>query len=217
MTGIDALTGSTRTVRFGHPTPDIAAGAGRVLVGVSAGQTYEDRIDTLTGRVAKLLVQPYQLAGDDPAIDTSWLAFQVEAATCAKLLNYPDLAGPRGAQLQPEVAASMPALSPDHRTYTFTVRSGYRFSPPSNQLVTAATFRYSIERALSPKMGSHSPGSTIIGDIAGEAAYRAGRAQHISGLKVTGSSLAITLVKPSIDFLQRLAVPYFCPAPTAHR
>jgi ABC-type oligopeptide transport system substrate-binding subunit len=213
VTGIDALTGVTRTFRFGHPTPDLAAGDGRVLVGVSPGQTYEDRIDTLRGKVAKMLVQPYQLAGDDPAIDSTWLAYQVEYATCAKLLNYPDLAGTRGAQLRPEVAAAMPILTDDRRTYTFRVRPGYRFSPPSNQAVTAETFRHSIERALSPKLGNVLPGSRVIGDISGEAAYRAGTAQHISGLKAKGDTLTITLARPSADFLQRLATPIFCPVP----
>ena len=38
---------------------------------------------------------------------------QVLYATCAKLLNYPDSAGPAGAQLRPEVAAAMPTVSPD--------------------------------------------------------------------------------------------------------
>ena len=37
VTGIDAVTGAVRTIRFGHPTPDLAAGDGRVLVGVSPG------------------------------------------------------------------------------------------------------------------------------------------------------------------------------------
>ena len=36
--------------------------------------------------------------------------------------------------------------------------SRYRFSPPSNQPVTAEAVRHSIERALSPKLGSNAPG-----------------------------------------------------------
>ncbi len=60
----------------------------------------------------------------DPAILASELGFWVESATCAKLLNYPDAPAPEGWNLQPEVAASMPEVSPDGRTYKFTVRSG---------------------------------------------------------------------------------------------
>ena len=58
-----------------------------------------------------------------------------------------------------EVAAAMPRVSPDGRTYTFTIRPGYRFSPPvSGEQVTAETFRASIERALSPGLGADTPG-----------------------------------------------------------
>ena len=112
----------------------------------------------------------------------------------------------------------MPEVSPDGRTYTFTVRPGYVFSPPSNQPVTAETFRYSIERALSPRLaenptGQIPPGPQYIDDIEGERAFRRGRAQHISGLTASGDTLSITLTKPSPDFLKRLALPFFCPVP----
>ena len=75
----------------------------------------------------------------------------ISYATGAKLLNYPDDAGPAGLRLVPEVAASLPRRSADGRTYTFKIRRGFRFSPPSNEPVTAQTFKSSIERALSPR------------------------------------------------------------------
>jgi peptide/nickel transport system substrate-binding protein len=112
------------------------------------------------------------------------------------------------------VAASMPTVSDGGRTYTFTIRPGYRFSPPSNQPLTAEAFRYSIERALSPGLGSGAPGPGVIGDIAGEPAFRSGTAEHISGLRAVGNQLVISLRRPSPDFLERLALPYFCPVPT---
>jgi hypothetical protein len=46
----------------------------------------------------------------------------VSYATGAKLLNYPDEAGPAGSRLVPEVAASLPHRSADGRTYTFKIR-----------------------------------------------------------------------------------------------
>jgi len=54
----------------------------------------------------------------------------------------------------------------------------------------------------------------MIGDILGEQAFIDGKADHISGLKATGDQVSVTLVKPSPDFLERLAAPYFCPVPT---
>jgi ABC-type oligopeptide transport system substrate-binding subunit len=112
----------------------------------------------------------------------------------------------------------MPTLSGDGRTYTFRIRPGYRFSPPSNQPVTAGTFRYSIERALSPRLAEgpvvpNPPGPHFIDDIEGERAFLDGTASHISGLRAAGDTLSITLTRPSPDFLERLALPFFCPVP----
>jgi peptide/nickel transport system substrate-binding protein len=112
----------------------------------------------------------------------------------------------------------MPTLSGDRRTYTFRIRPGYRFSPPSNQPVTAETFRYSIERALSPRLAEgpvvpNPPGPDVIDDIEGEQAFLDGTASHISGLRASGDTLSITLTRPSPDFLERLALPFFCPVP----
>ena len=87
----------------------------------------------------------------DPAVNGGPVFHQLTYATCAYLLNYPDAAGAAGRVLRPEVAAAMPDISPDGRTYTFRIRPGFRFSPPSGQAVTAETFKATIERALSPK------------------------------------------------------------------
>jgi class 3 adenylate cyclase/ABC-type transport system substrate-binding protein len=213
ITGIDAVTGTTRTLRFGHPVTTIAAGAGRLLIGVRPGRSIEDSIDALTGDVAKLIAYKSQIGDGDPAFDSGPAAFQIAYATCAKLLNYPDRSAPAGWQLRPEVAAAMPDISADGRTYTFTIRPGYRFSPPENEELTARTFRDSIERALSPRLGDGTFGPMFIDDIEGEREFREGSADHISGLRVEGDTLSITLVAPSADFLHRLALPFFCPVP----
>lgn len=147
----------------------------------------------------------------DPAHNGLWDE-QVLYATCAKLLNYPDSAGPEGARLKPEVAAAMPTLSPDGRTYTFRIRSGFRFSPPSDKLVTAQTFRHTIERqiATTPKDNGLDPS---VADIVGARAFFAGKARHVSGISVRGNRLSIRLVRPAGDFPTRMAMPRFCPVP----
>jgi serine/threonine-protein kinase len=137
---------------------------------------------------------------------------QLMYATCANLLYYPDSAGADGTRLRPEIAAAMPTVSPDGRTYTFRIRRGYRFSPPSNEAVTARTFKRTLERSLSPK-NVYSAGPWLASDILGVSAYRAGKAAHVAGIAVHGNSLAITLVKPAGDFLTRLSMFAFCPVP----
>jgi serine/threonine-protein kinase len=214
VVGIDGLTGARRTFRFEHPVQGVAAGSGVLIVTLGPGRTYEDVIDGLDGKVARLIMPLGRLQILDPAILTTQPGFWVESATCAKLLNYPVAPAPEGWDLQPEVAASMPDVSPDGRTYTFTVRPGYRFSPPSNEPLTAETFRYSIERALSRRLDPDAFGGDVLFDIEGVDAFRAGKATHISGLQADADTLTISLTQPSGDFLQRLSVPLFCPVPT---
>ena len=138
---------------------------------------------------------------------------QVDRATCASLLAYPDRAAPDGAQLRPEVAESMPTVSSDGRTYTFRVRPGFAFSPPSNEPITAETFRATIERALDPKLGPDADGIVWLDDIVGASEYHAGRASGVTGLSTTDANLSVTLKAPSSTFLERLSLPVFCPVP----
>jgi peptide/nickel transport system substrate-binding protein len=138
---------------------------------------------------------------------------QLEYATGAQLLNYPDAGFPEGAQLRPEVAAAMPKVSDGGRTYTFRIRPGYKFSPPSNAPVTAGTFKYTLERALSPKLGAQAPGINLIGDIAGAKAFHDGHAAEVSGIAANGDTLRIRLTAPAGDFLARLSLPTFAAVP----
>jgi ABC-type oligopeptide transport system substrate-binding subunit len=133
---------------------------------------------------------------------------QFHFATCARLLNYPDADGDPGRKLVPEVAEDFPDVSNGGRRYTFEIRTGFRFSPPSNEEVTAASFRHAIERALSPKFDYVVPEAL---NIAGVDEYRAGKAAHISGVSVQGRKLVVRLKEPAPDFpwfaAQTCAVP----------
>ena len=164
LTGIDAATGARRTFRFGHPLEAVAALHGKLLVEINQGRYYDDRINALTGKVVRLIDPTYEFDHPDPAISGNGFVhsfmFQAERATCAPLLAYPDAPPPRGQMLVPEVAAAVPTLSADRRTYTFTVRDGFRFAPPSNAVLDAQTFRYSIERALIRGLDRERPAST---------------------------------------------------------
>ena len=68
--------------------------------------------------------------------------------TCARLLNYPDAEGDAGRRLVPEVAEDFPEVSDGGRTYTFGIRKGFGFSPPSEEEVTAESFRRALERGI---------------------------------------------------------------------
>jgi len=148
----------------------------------------------------------------DPAVAYNNFSNQILYATCAKLVNYPDAPAPAGSHLEAEVAEALPAVSADGRTYTFTVRKGFRFSPPSNEPVTAQTFKDTIERTLDPR--AQSPAQQYARDIVGEQAYAAGKARHISGVVVNGNTLAIHLTQRAPDLPVRLSLSFFCAVPS---
>lgn len=147
----------------------------------------------------------------DPALAYYTVSWQFEYATALKLLNYPDAPAPAGSRLQPEAAVGLPKVSADGKTYTFTIREGFRFSPPSNEPVTAASFKAALVRVLSPRM--QSPGASFLSDVAGAEAFRNGKAKSVSGIEVDGDTLTIALVDVAPDFLSRIAMPFFAAIP----
>ena len=148
----------------------------------------------------------------DPALAYYQISWQFLHSTCLKLLNYPDSAGVDGSQLVPEAAESMPEVSADGLTYTFTVKPGFKFSPPSTEEVTAQTYKDVIERDLDPKM--QSPAASFASDIEGATEYVEGKAKEVTGVVADGNTLTITLTDVAPDFLSRIAMPFFCALPS---
>jgi oligopeptide transport system substrate-binding protein len=147
----------------------------------------------------------------DPALAYYQVSWQFQYSTCLKLLNYPDASGDQSAQLTPDAATGMPTVSSDGKTYTFTVKPGFKFSDGSGE-ATAANFKYAIERDLNPKM--QSPAASFISDISGAKAFVDGKAKEVTGVKASGDTLTITLDKAAPDFISRIAMPFFCAIPT---
>jgi peptide/nickel transport system substrate-binding protein len=204
---VDPETGRVQRIAVGGSPRQLVVADGKVWVTVQA-QTIVPEI--ASGGTVRLTSQQ-DVDSTDPALAFTPLAWQLLYATCAKLVNYPDETAPRGSQLVPEVASSLPKRSSDGKTYVFTIRPGFRFSPPSNQPVTAQTFRYTIERSLSPTLNGQAQG--FLQDVVGAADYMAGRATHVSGIIVRGDTLTIHLRAPAADLPARLALPFFCAVP----
>jgi DNA-binding SARP family transcriptional activator/ABC-type transport system substrate-binding protein len=215
---IDAQTGAVKQWHIGHSLNGIAATGGLIAVSVYVPARPEPTAN-LRGAILRVGFTTAWFDITDPALAAmpgikNWATEQqLQNATCARLLRYNTAAAPVRWRLAPEIAKALPAVSRDGRTYTFRIRSGFRFSPPSGQRVTARTFKYSIERALSPALGRNPPALQLGSDIAGLRAYRAGNTRHISGITAHGDTLAITLVRRSPDLPDRIATPQFCPVP----
>ena len=167
---IDQLTGEQTTFPVGRSVNDLAEGEGELALAMP--RQMADVLSGLSGDVLRIGTSGNPFEYTDPAIAGSAgnaLRDEAEQATCAKLLNYPDLPTPDGWQLEPEVAAAMPEVSADGLTYTFTIREGYAFSPPSNEPITAETYRFSIERAFSPALGPNATAIEQLSMIGGRA------------------------------------------------
>jgi ABC-type oligopeptide transport system substrate-binding subunit len=198
----------------------LALGAGLLVTAAFAGKSpssaSKPSAKAAAGKTGGTLRVNLQSDTDyvDPALAYYQTSWQFEYVTCAKLLNYPDKPKPAGSQLQPELATSMPKVSANGLTYTFTIKSGksaYKFN--TGQVVTAKNVAYAIQRDLNPKM--QSPAASFLTDILqGADAYNSGKASSISGVVVKGNTLAIKLIKPAPDLLARLAMPFFCAIPT---
>jgi YVTN family beta-propeller protein len=214
VTRIDPTTNQPNaTIAVGGSPHATTIAGGRAWVTVDA-QTLGAGGRAGEGGTARLAAyyDPVDLSSLDPAVAYEPLLAQMLYATCAKLLNYPDKAGLAGSQLVPEVAQSLPARSADGKTYTFTIRSGFRFSPPSTERVTAQTFKHAIERTLNPAMKS--PAASGAADIVGAGAYMAGKAAHIAGVTARANTLTIRLTDPAPNLPTRLAQPFFCAVPS---
>ena len=140
----------------------------------------------------------------DPQISYITTGWWLEDATAAKLYDL-SAAG----LLVPQAASGL-TVSNRGRTYTFTIRNGFRFSDGSP--VTAKSFAYAIDRVANKTLAS--PGAQFITNpsgtnIVGAAKVNAGQAKHVSGVVAKGRKLVIRLVKPDPDFVATLTMPFF--------
>ncbi len=195
----------TRSLYVGGTPTAVASGAGRVWVTVAAAPPAA----APAGGVAHLTMQN-DLSSLDPALGLTY-APALLYATCANLVSYPDQPGPAGSRVVPEVAEAVPTPTDGGRTYTFTIRPGFRFSPPSNQPVTAKTFKSTIERVVSPRLGS--PLASQFSDVVGYQDFVSGRASGLRGIVVRGDKLTIMLAHPDGAVMANLAGGAACAVP----
>ena len=208
---IDPITGDVKSYDIGHSVTGVDVHDGLVAAGVRQGdedvrQSIEAVIGDLTGDIVWVGRRAGKLfdsgAPTEPAWTGTWDMPQVQFhyATCARLLNFRDAEGEAGRMLVPEVAARFPKVSDGGRKYTFTIREGFGFSPPSeDEEVTAESFRWAAERAMSGEIDANpedrlSPG---LANIVGAQAYRSGKAPHVSGISARGDKLVIRLRQPA--------------------
>ncbi len=118
------------------------------------------------------------------------------SASQLTLLYYPHVEGAAGGRLSPMASQGMPKVSKDGKTYTFTIKKGFKFSDGS--AVTSANFKRAFDRGLSKDM--QSPASSFLDDVA---SYKAPNA----------STFVVVQKKVAPDFLARMSMMFFAAVP----
>ena len=108
-------------------------------------------------------------------------------------------------EVTPMAAKELPKISADGRVYTFTLRAGIKFH--NGREVTADDVKYSLTRALDPRLASPVAGS-YLDDIVGAKELASGKATELTGVKVIDkSTVELTLVGSRPYFLGKFTYP----------
>ncbi len=176
----------------------------------TSGQTAASKAGAKKGGTLRINVPDTDFEYVDPGLSYDTLGWSMMYATNMMLANYPEKEGAAGSKLYPEAAEAFPTISKDGKTYTWTIRSGLKFSDGS--AVTAASFKRAIERNLSPKMAQGSPMGVNIGIdglIAGGTAYLEGKSESLSGVTAKGQTLTVKLTKADPTFVSMMAMQWY--------
>ena len=140
----------------------------------------------------------------DPSIDFTTQGGEVHWLTYLGPYSFAHASGTAGTQIIPAMATALPTVSDGGKTYTFTLRSGLKYSDGTP--VKASDLTFAIERDL--KLG-WSAASFLTSTIQGAAAYSKGTAKTISGITTNNATgkTTIHLVSPYGAFTDVLAVP----------
>ena len=123
-------------------------------------------------------------------------------ATCLKLIDFDEVTG----ALTPDAATSLPAVSPDGKTYTFTI------APAQFQAGPGGRHRRELQARARARLVAGDgrdrpvrlPAREFVGAIVGAAAFFHGSAGSISGVQASGNTLSIELLAANPTFLYQL-------------
>jgi len=132
----------------------------------------------------------------DPALSYFTHSWNWQGATQLRMYYYPYVKGAASERIAPMAATGLPRVSNGGKTYTITIKKGFKFSDGQN--VTAANFKRAFDRARNAKL--QSPASSFLDDLA--------------RYKTIGThGLQLTLKRVAPDFLARITMPFFSAVP----
>jgi peptide/nickel transport system substrate-binding protein len=145
----------------------------------------------------------------DPGLSDTTEGWGVMWNVYLPLLGYRHVNGPAGAKLVPYLAASLPQISKDRRTYRLALRDGLHYS--NGHPVKASDFKATVERDLR----LDSAGAGFFRNIVGAQRFAKRQKGGIRGISVDDArrTIVIRLVTPQADFSNVLASEFAAPVP----
>ena len=183
-----------KTVLLQNPPSSVALGPDGVYVAVQSSG-----LEHRGGKERVLVGGP--VGSIDPTSVGDYVG-QILSMTNDGLVGFRRVAGGAGDQLVPDLAVSLPAPTPDGKTYTFQVRPGIHYS--DGRLVQPGDFKRAIERTL-----ALDPVDWNFGKLVGANRCRPGKHCKLdAGIVVDQAARTITfkLTAPDPDFLSNLAL-----------
>jgi peptide/nickel transport system substrate-binding protein len=143
----------------------------------------------------------------DPQVNYTLQYWQLYQATYDGLVAFEKVGGKDSFNVVPDLATKLPTVSNGGKTYTFTLRSGIKFS--NGQTVTVKDVQASFQRLF--KVSNPNAGSWYNDIVGGPACVTTPKTCTLSGgvvVNAASSSVVINLIAPDSEFLDQLAVPF---------
>ncbi|MGY9049380.1 hypothetical protein P775_03630 [Puniceibacterium antarcticum] len=143
----------------------------------------------------------------DPQINYTAQFWQLYSATYDGLVAFKKADGPESNTVVPDLAAEMPTVSADGKTYTFTLRKGVKFSNGDD--VTTEDVVASLRRIF--KVSSPTSGSFYNGIVGAEDCLSSPADCTLEGGVIadgTANTVTINLVAADPEFLFKLSAPH---------
>jgi peptide/nickel transport system substrate-binding protein len=147
----------------------------------------------------------------DPGEDYYQFGYMIEYSVNRTLYSY----GAADLQQRPDLATAAPEISSDGKTVTVKIRSGIKYAPPVNRVVTSKDIKYAIERGFSGHVPS-AYAQLYFGDIVGAPKTPDAKGvPDISGIQTPDDqTIVFKLTKPrSGTLVGALALPLTVPVP----
>ncbi len=142
----------------------------------------------------------------DPQVNYTLQEWQFLIITHDGLVGFKRAGGVEGTKLVPDLATAIPKPTDNGRTYTFTLRSGIKFS--NGKTVAGQDVKASFERLF--KIGNSPNAGAWYNAIAGgDACVKTPKTCDLTqGIVVNGNTVTFHLAKDDPEFLDQIALPF---------